>query len=62
MRSDSRIRRPACTPATHPTRRAASSRLVKMLDLDDQELELLVTPVRTYLDDFGHVEAEILAG
>jgi hypothetical protein len=33
---------------------------MKTLDLDDQELELLVTAVRTYLDDFGHEEAEIL--
>ncbi len=33
---------------------------MKTLDLDDQELELLLAAVRSYLDDFGHEEAEIL--
>jgi len=33
---------------------------MKTLDLDDRELELLVAAVRTYLDDFGHEEADIL--
>jgi hypothetical protein len=33
---------------------------MKTLALDDQELQLLVAAVRSYLDDFGHEEAEIL--
>ncbi len=30
------------------------------LDLDDDELRLLVAAVRSYLDDFGHEEADVL--
>jgi hypothetical protein len=33
---------------------------MKTLELDDHELELLVAAVRTYLDDFGHEEADVL--
>ena len=30
------------------------------LELDDDELKLLLSAVRSYLDDFGHEEAELL--
>lgn len=30
------------------------------LELDDEELRLLVAAVRSYLDDFGHEEADVL--
>ena len=33
---------------------------MKRLDLDDDELRLLVAAVRSYLDDFGHEEADVL--
>ncbi len=33
---------------------------MKTLDLDDDELRLLVAAVRSYLDDFGHEQADIL--
>ena len=33
---------------------------MKRLDLDDDELRLLVAAVRSYLDDFGHDEADVL--
>jgi hypothetical protein len=33
---------------------------MKTLDLDDDELRLLVAAVRSYLDDFGHDEADVL--
>lgn len=33
---------------------------MKTLELDDDELKLLVAAVRSYLDDFGHEEAEVL--
>jgi hypothetical protein len=33
---------------------------MKTLDLDDDELRLLVAAVRSYLDDFGHEEADVL--
>lgn len=33
---------------------------MKTLQLDDEELTLLVTAVRAYLDDFGHEEADVL--
>lgn len=33
---------------------------MKTLDLDDEELQLLVAAVRSYLDDFGHEEADVL--
>lgn len=29
-------------------------------ELDDDELKLLVAAVRSYLDDFGHEEADLL--
>jgi hypothetical protein len=33
---------------------------MKTIDLDDDELRLLVAAVRSYLDDFGHEEADVL--
>jgi len=33
---------------------------MKTLALDDEELRLLVAAVRSYLDDFGHEEADVL--
>ena len=33
---------------------------MKTLELDDAELSLLVAAVRSYLDDFGHEEADVL--
>jgi negative regulator of replication initiation len=33
---------------------------MKTLELDDDELKLLVAAVRSYLDDFGHEEADVL--
>jgi hypothetical protein len=30
------------------------------LELDEAELKLLLAAVRSYLDDFGHEEAEVL--
>lgn len=33
---------------------------MKTLELDDAELQLLVAAVRSYLDDFGHEEADVL--
>ena len=30
------------------------------LDFDEDELKLLVAAVRSYLDDFGHEEADVL--
>ena len=33
---------------------------MKTLELDDDELRLLVAAVRSYLDDFGHEEADVL--
>ena len=33
---------------------------MKTLELDDAELRLLVAAVRSYLDDFGHEEADLL--
>ena len=36
------------------------ARVMKTLDFDDDELKLLVAAVRSYLDDFGHEEADLL--
>jgi hypothetical protein len=33
---------------------------MKTLELDDDELKLLVAAVHSYLDDFGHEEADVL--
>jgi hypothetical protein len=33
---------------------------VKTIELTDEELRLLVSAVRSYLDDFGHEEADLL--
>ena len=30
------------------------------LELDDDELKLLLSAVRSYLDDFGHEQADLL--
>jgi hypothetical protein len=30
------------------------------IELDDDELKLLLSAVRSYLDDFGHEEADVL--
>jgi hypothetical protein len=30
------------------------------LELDDDELKLLLAALRSYLDDFGHEEADVL--
>ncbi len=36
------------------------ARAMKTLSLDDDELRLLTAAVRSYLDDFGHEEADVL--
>ena len=33
---------------------------MNMLELDDDELKLLLAAVHSYLDDFGHEEADVL--
>jgi hypothetical protein len=33
---------------------------MKTLELTDEELRLLLAAVRSYLDDFGHEEADLL--
>ena len=33
---------------------------MRTLELTDEELKLLESAVRTYLDDFGHEEADVL--
>ncbi len=33
---------------------------MKTIELSDEELRLLLAAVRTYLDDFGHEEADVL--
>ena len=33
---------------------------MKTLELSDEELKLLTAAVRSYLDDFGHEEADVL--
>ena len=33
---------------------------MKTLDFDDGEMQLLVAALRSYLDDFGHEEADLL--
>ena len=33
---------------------------MKTLEIDDEELSLLLAAVRSYLDDFGHEEADLL--
>ena len=39
---------------------AGYARPMKTLELDDEELRLLLAAVRSYLDDFGHEEADVL--
>jgi hypothetical protein len=36
------------------------ARAMKTLDFDEGEMQLLVAAVRSYLDDFGHEEADLL--
>ena len=36
------------------------ARVMKTLGFDEDELKLLVAAVRSYLDDFGHEEADLL--
>ena len=36
------------------------ARPMKTLELTDEELRLLLAAVRSYLDDFGHEEADLL--
>lgn len=36
------------------------ARPMKTLELTDEELRLLLAAVRSYLDDFGHEEADVL--
>lgn len=36
------------------------ARVMKTLDFDEDELKLLLAAVRSYLDDFGHEEADVL--
>ena len=38
---------------------AEYARPMKTLELDDEELRLLLAAVRSYLDDFGHEEADV---
>jgi hypothetical protein len=33
---------------------------MRTVELDDDELKLLLAAVRSYLDDFGHEEADLL--
>jgi hypothetical protein len=33
---------------------------MNMLELEDDELKLLLAAVHSYLDDFGHEEADVL--
>jgi ABC-type transporter Mla subunit MlaD len=33
---------------------------MRTLELDDEELKLLLAALRSYLDDFGHEEADVL--
>jgi hypothetical protein len=35
-------------------------RVMKTLEIDEEELALLLAAVRSYLDDFGHEEADLL--
>ena len=37
-----------------------SARVMKTLDFDEGEMQLLLAAVRSYLDDFGHEEADLL--
>ena len=39
---------------------AEYARLMKTLELNDEELQLLLAAVHSYLDDFGHEEADVL--
>src|SRR4029079_5057238 len=56
----------ACWPSSPPMRAEGSTsseeyaRVMKTLDFDEDELKLLVAAVRSYLDDFGHEEADVL--
>jgi hypothetical protein len=47
-------------PAEGSTSSEEYARVMKTLDFDEDELKLLVAAVRSYLDDFGHEEADLL--
>jgi hypothetical protein len=47
-------------PARASSEDGRYARLMRTLDLDDEELQLLVAAVRSYLDDVGHEEADLL--
>jgi negative regulator of replication initiation len=36
------------------------ARAMKTIELTDEELRLLIAAVHSYLDDFGHEEADVL--
>ena len=36
------------------------ARAMKTIELSDEELRLLIAAVHSYLDDFGHEEADVL--
>ena len=39
---------------------AEYARAMKTIELTDEELRLLLAAVRSYFDDFGHEEADVL--
>jgi hypothetical protein len=47
---------------TGPLRESGSeyARAMKTIELTDEELRLLIAAVHSYLDDFGHEEADVL--
>ena len=54
---------PACREEHESLRALVASeypRAMKTLEIDDEELALLLAAVRSYLDDFGHEEADLL--
>ena len=54
---------PACREEHESLRALVASecpRGMKTLEIDDEELALLLAAVRSYLDDFGHEEADLL--
>jgi anti-sigma factor RsiW len=56
---------PACREEHESLRSMVASdalypRVMKTLEIDEEELALLLAAVRSYLDDFGHEEADLL--
>ena len=43
-----------------PDRGSEYARPMKTIELTDEELRLLIAAVHSYLDDFGHEEADVL--